>query len=301
VGVLGPPGSLDERLAIKGLRDGLKEAGYVEGQNLLLNMPNVKTYDELRLIVKGYVEKKADIIVTHGGTATSIAKEATKEIPIVFIWGISDPVQSGFVKSVARPETNITGLSSFAGPDISGKRLELFKEVVPSLRRIALLYNARGENPGHATSLEVVRNTAPKLGLKLAEKPIKSAGEAVESLLSISKETTDGIFIIGSGLFAEPCKRIATIAMQKRLPLWGCLGAAGTAEQGALSSYEPDGYRVGHRGAWYVDRILKGTKPQDLPVEAPTKFELVINLKTAKQIGLTIPQSVLYRADKVIR
>jgi ABC-type uncharacterized transport system substrate-binding protein len=297
-GVLGPPGRLDQRLAIKGLLDGLKEAGYVEGQNLLLNMPNVKTYDELRLIAKGYAEKKVDIIITHGGTATGIAKEATKEIPIVFIWGISDPVQSGFVKSVARPETNITGLSSFAGPEISGKRLELFKEAVPSLRRIGLLYNARGENPAHATSLEVVRNTAPKLGLKLAEKPIKSADQAVESLLAISKQTTDGIFIIGSGLFAEPCKRITTIAMQKRLPLTGCGGAA---EEGALSSYEPDGYRLGHRGASYVDRILKGTKPQDLPVEAPTKFELVINLKTAKQIGLTIPPNVLARADKVIK
>src|SRR5258705_2463584 len=112
-GVLGPPGRLDNRLAIKGLRDGLKKAGYLEGQNLLLNMPNVKTYDELRLIAKGYVEKKTDVVVTHGGTATSIAKEATKEIPIVFLWGIPDPVQSGLVKSVARPDTNITGSSSF--------------------------------------------------------------------------------------------------------------------------------------------------------------------------------------------
>ena len=152
-GVLGPPGRLDGRLAIKGLRDGLKEAGYVEGQNLLLNMPNVKTYDELRLIAKAYVQEKVDIIITHGGTATGIAKEATKEIPIVFITGISDPVQSGFVKSVARPETNITGLSSFAGPEIFGKRLELFKEAVPSLRRVALLYNARGENPSSFNEL----------------------------------------------------------------------------------------------------------------------------------------------------
>ena len=143
-----------------------------------------------------------------------------------------------------------------------------------------------------------MRNTAPKLGLKLAEKPIKSADQAVESLLAISKQTTDGIFIIGSGLFAEPCKRITSIAMQNRLPLTGC-GAG--AEEGPLLSYEPDGYRIGHRGVSYVDRILKGTKPQDLPVEAPTKFELVVNLKTAKQIGLTIPPNVLARADRVIR
>jgi putative tryptophan/tyrosine transport system substrate-binding protein len=260
-----------------------------------LDIPNVKTYDELRPIAERYVEKKAEIIVTHGGTATAIANEATKEIPIVFIWGIADPGQSGFIKSVARPETNITGLSSFAGPEIFGKRLELFKELVPTLKRLVLLYNARGENPSHEVSLVVLRAVAPKLRLKLAEEPIRSADEAVDRLASVSKETTDGIFIIGSGLFLEPCKRIAAIATQKRLPLWGC-----GPEQG-LSSYEPDGYRVGQRGAWYVDRILKGAKPRDLAVEAPTKFELVINLKVAKQIGLTIPPNVLARADKVIK
>ena len=297
VGLLAPPGKVEERLHIKGLRAGLAEAGYVEGKNLQLNIPNVKTYDELRPIAKGYAEQKVDAIVTQGGTATGIAKEATREIPIVFIWGLPDPLQSGFIKSLARPETNITGLSSFTGPEILGKRLELFKEVVPSLRRTVLLYNARGENPMHERNLVLLREIAPKLGLKLAEKPIKSAGEAVEALLSISKETADGIFIIFSGLFAEPCKRIAAIAMQKRLPLSGCE----VVEQGVLLSYVPDGYRTGYRGAWYVDRILRGTKPQDLPVEAPMKFEFVINLKTAKQIGLTIPPNVLARADKVIR
>jgi putative ABC transport system substrate-binding protein len=296
VGILGPE-KLADRPQIKGLRDGLREAGYVEGKNLQLNISNIKTYDELRPIAKGYVENRMDVIVTYGGTATGIAREATKEISIIFIWGLADPVAMGFVKSLARPETNITGLSSMPNPEISGKRLELFKEVVPTLRRAVLLYNARGENPSQGLILEVVRNTAPKLGLILAEKPIKSAGEAVEALLSVSKENTDGIYIVGSGLFTEPCKRIANTAMQKRLPLWGC-DASG---QGALSSYEPDGYRIGHRGAWYVDRILKGTKAQDLPVEAPTKFEFVINLKTAKQIGLTIPPNVLVRADKVIR
>ena len=133
VGVLAPPGKVEERAHIKGLRDGLKEAGYLEGKNLLLDMPNVKTYDELRPIARGYAEKKVNIIVTQGGTATGIAKEATKAIPIVFIWGVPDPVQAGLVKSWARPETNITGLTSFTGPEISGKRLELFKEAVPRL------------------------------------------------------------------------------------------------------------------------------------------------------------------------
>jgi ABC-type uncharacterized transport system substrate-binding protein len=295
VGVLGPE-KLQDRLQIKGLRAGLKEAGYIENKNLELNIADIKIYDELRPIVKSYLENRTDAIVTYGGTATGIAREATKEIPIIFIWGLADPVRMGFIKSLARPGTNITGLSSLATPEVSGKRIELFKEAVPNLRRVALLFNARGENPSQTLNLAVVRSTAPTLGLTTAEKPIKSASEAVETVLSVSKESTDGIYIIASGLFTESCKKIAVIAIQKRLPLSGC-----GAEQGGLLSYEADEYRVGHRGAWYVDRILRGTKPQDLPVEQPTKFELIINLKTAKQIGLTIPPNVLARADRVLR
>src|SRR5262249_48398140 len=161
---LSPPGKAEERAEIRGFRDGLKEAGYIEGKNLQLNIPNVKTYDELRPIANGYVEKKMDIIVTDGGTATGIAKEATNEIPIIFIFGLVDPVAAGLVKSLARPETNITGMTSHPGPEIQGKRLELFKEAVPTLRRVVLLYNARGENPGQAMSLAVVQGVAPKLG-----------------------------------------------------------------------------------------------------------------------------------------
>lgn len=183
-----------------------------------------------------------------------------------------------------------------ATPDVSGKRVELFKEAVPNLRRVTLLYNARGENPSQTLILEVVRSTAPNLGLTTAEKPIKSASEAVETVLAISKDNTDGIYIVGSGLFTEPCRKIATIAIQKRLPLSGC-----GAEQGGLLSYQTDEYQIGHRGAWYVDRVLRGSRPQDLPVEQPTKFELIINLKTAKQIGLVIPPNVLARADRVIK
>ena len=298
IGVLAAPGKAEERLEIKGLRAGLNEAGYVEGKNLQLNIPNVKTYDELRPIAKGYVERKVDVIVTNGGTATEIANRTTKEIPVVFIWGVTDPVESGLVKSLARPDTNITGLTNEAGAEIHGKRLELFKEVVPSLRRVALLYNARGETPGHARRLAMVRETAPKLGLTLNEKPAKSISDVDEMLRTISKENSDGIFIICSGLFSESYKKINALAIQKKLPAWGC-SAERSVE--ALLSYSPDRYRTGQRGAWYVDKILKGAKPADLPVEQPTKFELMINLKAAKQIGLTIPPNVLARADKVIR
>jgi putative ABC transport system substrate-binding protein len=243
------------------------------------------------------VEGKVDVIVTNSGTATEIANRTTKQIPIVFIW-VTDPVASGFVKSLARPDTNVTGLTNEAGAEIYGKRLELFKEVVPSLRRVALLYNARGENPGHAKNLALVREVAPKLGLTLDEKPAKSVADVDEILRGVSKENSDGIFIICSGLFSESYKRINALAIQKKLPAWGC-----SAEQSfeALVSYSADRYHNGHRGAWYVDKIFRGAKPADLPVEQPTKFELWINLKVAKQIGLTIPPNVLARADKVIK
>jgi putative ABC transport system substrate-binding protein len=300
VGILPQPGKAEERLAIKGLRAGLAEAGYIEGKNLQLNIPNVKTYDELRPIAKGYVEKKIDVVVTDSGTATVIGKVSSKEIPIVFIWGVTDPVESGLVKSLAHPETNITGLTNDAGAEIWGKRLELFKDAFPSLRRVALLYNSRGENPAHARRLAVVREVAPRLGITLNEKPAKSVTDVDKSLRLISKNNSDGIFIICSGLFTESYKKISAVGIQEKLPVFGCISEE-TMEQGAVLFYVPNGFANGHRGAWYVDKILKGARPSDLPVEQPTKFELVINLRTAKQLGLTIPQSVLYRADKVIK
>jgi putative tryptophan/tyrosine transport system substrate-binding protein len=299
VGVLAPPGKVEKHLQIKGLRDGLREAGYLEDKNLQLNIPNVETYDELRPIAKGYVEKKADAIVTSGGTSTGIAKEATKQIPIIFIFGVGDPVQSGFAKSLAHPETNITGVTDRTGVEIHGKRLELFKEVVTGLRRVALLYNARGGGQGgHERSLALVRELAPKLGLTLNENPSKSVADVDEALRTVSRHTSDGIFIICSGLFVERIKKIAAVAVQKKLPVWGCDPGQSLEE---LVFYEPDRYRIGHRGAWYVDRVLKGANPAELPVERSTKFELIINLRTAKQIGLTIPPNVLARADKVIK
>jgi putative tryptophan/tyrosine transport system substrate-binding protein len=281
-----------------GLRDGLKEAGYVEAKNLVLDISVKANYDELRPVAKAYVEKKLDVIVGIGATAPLPAKELTQDIPIIFV-GASDPVASGLVKSLAHPEANITGVSGRTEFEVHGKRLEIFKEAVPSLRRLAVLYNARGENPGHAKSLALVKKVAPDIGVKLVERPIKSTSDLDRVLSVVSKDTTDGLFVICATLFRDPFKEIAAVAIQKKLALMGCY--TDETEKGALLSYDANRYRIGHRSAWYVDRILKGTKPQDLPVEAPTYFDLVINLKTAKQIGLTIPQSVLYRADKVIK
>jgi putative tryptophan/tyrosine transport system substrate-binding protein len=283
--------------SLMGLRDGLKEAGYLEGKNLLLDIPVTKTLEEIRPIVKGYTEKNVDAIVTFGGTATGIAQEATQKIPIVFA-SVGDP--SGFVKSLTRPGTNLTGLTNIPDVEFAGKQLEIFKEVVPSLRRVIVIFNARGENPVHLGRLEVMQKTAPSLGIKLAEKPIKSAGDVEQFLSSVTKQSTDGIFMMCSTLFSGHFKKIGSTATRHRFPFMGCV-SANVEEQGALLTYETSRYGLGQRAAWYLDRILKGAKPQDLPVEAPTKFELIINLKAAKQIGLTIPQAVLYRADKVIK
>ena len=286
-----------DRPAIKGLRGGLRESGYVEGKNLILDIPVKETNDELRPLAKAYMEKKFDVIVATGATAPLIAKELTREIPIVF-FGASDPILSGLVKSVAHPEANVTGVARAPDFEMHGKRLELFKEAVPTLRRVAVFYNARGENPSHAKSLALVQKVAPYLGLKLAEKPIKTAADVDRALSSVSKATTDGVFVICSGTIEVT--KMAAAALQKRVALMGC-SALHVTEQGALLYYGTDTYRMGHRAAWYVDQVLKGRKPQDLPVEAPMYFELVFNLNTAKQIGLTIPPNVLVRANKVIR
>ena len=171
---------------------------------------------------------------------------------------------------------------------------------MPRLRRVAVFYNAQGENPAHAKSLALVQKVAAFLGLKLAEKPIKSTADVDRALSSVSKATTDGLFIICSGIFREPFKKIVAVALQKRVALMGC-DALDANQQGSLLYYGTDTYRMGHRAAWYVDQILKGRKPQDLPVESPIYFELVISLKTAKQIGVTIAPNLLVRANRVIR
>ena len=285
---------------LKGLRDGIKEAGYIEGKNLIMDIPATEQgIDQLRSQAKEYIEKKVDVMVGIGGTTILIAKELTQEVPLVFL-GAADPVLSGLVKSVARPEANITGVARATDVEMQGKSLEVFKEAVPTLRRVTVLYNARGENPAHAKNLALLQKVAPYLGIQLTEKPIKSSDDIDRVLFSISKDSTDGLFIICSGIFRDAFKKIAAVSIQKKLASMGC-APEHVSQQEILLAYTADAYRIGHRGAWYVDRILKGTKPQDLPVELPTYFELVINLKTAKQIGVTISPNVLARADKVIK
>ncbi|MGH7773296.1 MAG: ABC transporter substrate-binding protein [Candidatus Binatia bacterium] len=283
---------------IKGLRDGLEEAGYIEGKNLVLDLLQEETYDRLRASVKVYTEQKIDAIIAISSAETAVAKEVTDKIPIIFM-PAGYPVQLGFVRSLANPGTNLTGLTFFTDPEEVGKQLEVFKEAVPSLRQVVVLFDGRRDNAVTAMSLAVVRKVAARLAIKLTEKPVMSAAEAEQALSSLPNKNAPGAFIICGPLF-KTLKKIASIAIKKRAPLFGC-GATQVAEEMVLLTYAPDLYYIGYRGAWYVDRILKGARPQDLPVETPIKFELVINQKTAKEIGITIPPEVLILADRVFR
>jgi len=287
-----------DRPHIKALRDGLGKAGYIEGKNLLLNMEQSKNIDRLRSTAKMFVEQKFDVIVANSNIETGIAQQATTEIPIVFM-PASAPVRAGFVKSLSQPGTNLTGLTYYTDFRENGKQLEIFKDVVPSLRRVTILIDGGVLQPVDEPSLALVRKVAAYVGIKLLEKSVNSLAEAEQVVASLSRQGTDGIHVTCTGLFSN-LKNIGAISKQKRIPLYGCATAQVT-DDGALFTYAPDLQHMGHRAAWYVDRILKGTRPQDLPVETPRKFEMVINLKTAEAIGLKIPPEVLQRADKVIR
>jgi putative ABC transport system substrate-binding protein len=244
------------------------------------------------------VRLKVDIIVVAGGIIwIRAAKDATKTIPIVMVGAGNDPVEAGLIESLARPGGNVTGLTNLSGK-LGGKRLELLKEAVPKLARVAVLY----EPATPANVLEVNENlpvVARALKLTLQPWEVRAADGFERVFAVLSKERPDGLYVAGSPLLNNNQKRIAGFALRSRLP--SIYDSRGPVDAGGLMSYSADLADSYRRVAYYVDRILKGAKPADLPVEQPTKFELAINLKTAKQIVLTIPPNVLARADKVIR
>jgi putative tryptophan/tyrosine transport system substrate-binding protein len=285
-----------DRPHLQGLRDGLKKAGYIEGKNLLLNMMQATNAEKLRSIAKDHAEEKMDIIVTTGNVETVIAK-AVWSIPIIFM-PAGEPVQSGFVKSLAHPGANITGLAYLGDIEIFGKDLEIFRDAVPNLKRVLIFYDS-AEDLIPTVSLPLLRKVAQVLAITLVEKPVQSLAQAEREIAASSRNTTDGVFFICTSLFSD-FKKIAAESRKKRIPSYGCSSRA-VAEDGSLLSYRPDLYQIGQRGAWYVDRIFKGAKPGDLPVEQPMKFQLVINLDTAKHIGLTIPPNLPAIADRVIK
>ncbi len=289
------PSSISDRIEAFG--QGLRELGYVEGKNIVIELRSAEgKADRLPSLAAELVRLKVDIIVTAGPQSTRAAKEATSTIPIVMGFDI-DPVGNGFVASLARPGGNITGLSTLA-PEISGKQLELLKEIVPKLSRVAVF--GTSTRPGNAQTLREVERAAGAFGVKLQYLDVLDPKDVETAFRAASKGRADAVLWQVAGAFSAAQRpQVTDLAVKNRLP--AIYWRPDFVEDGGLMTYGVSITDMWRRAATYVDKILKGRTPADLPVEQPMKFELVINLKAAKQIGLTIPQSVLYRADKVIK
>ena len=282
---------------IEALRQGLRDLGYVDGKNIAIEYRGADGKPErYASLVNELIQRKVDVIVVPTLPAILAARTATKTIPIVMVANI-DPVAAGLVDSLARPGGNITGLSTLA-QDLSGKRLELLKEVVPRLSRVGVLRDADSQNA--AVAFKDYEATAHALKVQLRSLGLRGPNLDLEGAFqAASKERMDAIITITNSNLLIQQKRIADLAIRNRLP--SMYQGSTWVEFGGLMSYSTNDIDAFRRAAIYVEKILKGVKPNDLPVEQSNKFELVINLKTAEQIGLTIPQSVLYRADKVIK
>jgi putative ABC transport system substrate-binding protein len=292
---LAPLSTLSPRIEI--FRQSLRELGYVEGKNIMIEYRSAEgKLDRLPTLAAQLVQLKVDVIVTPGAPVTRAAKEATVTIPIVMTQ-VGDPVGVGFVASLARPGGNITGLSSVA-PELSGKQLELLKEIIPKLSRVAVF--GTSTTPDNAQSLREVELAARAFGVRFQYVDVLGPKDFETAFRAASKGRADAALMIVPGAIAGGHrKEIADLAVKGRLP--AIYNRREYVEAGGLISYGVNINDFDRRAATYVDKILKGRKPADLPVEQPTKFEFIINLKAAKQIGLTIPPNVLVRADKVIK
>jgi putative ABC transport system substrate-binding protein len=295
IGIL-EPGHSTESICNDGFRQGLSDLGYVERQNILLEYRYAESKpDRLSDLAGELAQLKPDVIWTHSPPSVLAAKRATVTIPIVV--GVArDLVEQGIVSSLARPGGNITGME-LRDSEIIGKRLELLKQTLPKASRVAVLVNPK--DPSHA---HVPGNIEPEARiLRVQLQRLEASGpQAFDKAFSAMVQgRADALLLPESAMLSENRRRIFELAMSKRLPT--AAGGPHFAEAGSMLSYGANVRDICRRSAIFVDKILKGTKPADLPVERPAKFDLVVNLKTAKKIGLTIPQSVLYRADKVIK
>lgn len=277
-------------------RDALKELGYVEGRNLVIESRFADTkMDELPGLAKDLVRAGVDIIVTIGTPTVQAAKESTTTIPIVMA-GSADPVENKLVASLGRPGGNVTGVTHSPGPEISAKGLQLLKEAVPAVSRVAILWDSSAVHEGH--SLDAQRGVARAIDVKLLPLDVKTLDELTAAFATATRENADALFVFPNFINGKHRRLILDFAAIHRLPTM--FQEADAVEAGGLMSYYSDWTALRQRAAVYVDKILKGAKPADLPVEQPTKFQLVINVKTAKALGLTIPRSLLTRADNVI-
>jgi ABC-type uncharacterized transport system substrate-binding protein len=290
--VFGPP---NPRTNFGAFRQGLFELGYVDGRDVVIESRFAEgKADRLPVLAAELVALQVDVIVAANGSSAKAAKAATATIPIVFLGG-TDPVGSGLVASFARPGGNVTGVTSSAGPEIAGKGLELFKEAVPRISRVAVLYSSDQDDPW----VRVQRRAAPKLGMTLLPHDARTLGDLTAALAAITRERADGLFLFGNFINSKHFDLISEFAARNHLPTMYDDGDA--VEEGGLMSYYSNPLDVRRHAARFVDKILKGAKPHDMPVERPTTFDLVVNLKTAKALGLTIAPSILARADQIIQ
>jgi putative ABC transport system substrate-binding protein len=291
---------------LEAFRQGLRELGYLEGQNITIHYRrswgeedrfDEHAADRLGELVAEFIRLKVDVIVATNARAALFARRVTTSVPIV-VTAIADPAGAKVVSSLGRPGGNVTGLS-FMSPELGGKRLELLKETIPRLSRVAVLSNLMGRNPAQERSLNEIEVVARSLGLQLQIVNVKRPNEIENTFSSMVTAKVGALTVLTPPVYPVNPRRIVELAGKNRLP--AMYPRSEYAEAGGLMSYGPDHTDLYRRAAIYVDKILKGAKPAELPVQQPTKFQLVINLKTAKQIGVTIPSHVLMWADRVIK
>jgi putative ABC transport system substrate-binding protein len=280
---------------VEALRTGLRALGYVEGQNLVMEFRWADTVDQLSELAAELVRMNVDLIFATSSTEVGAVRRLTTTIPIVFATH-SDPVGLGHVASLARPGGNITGLADVQ-PDLAAKRLELLQEVVPHATRFGVFWSPTA--PSHAPVLQAVEVAGAKLGVALHPVAVRTVEEFDGAFATLARERVGGVFVVASALTTAHPARLAELVLQHRLP--SMFGVRANVEAGGLMAYTPDYNDLTRRAATYIDKILKGAKPADLPVEQASTYALVINLKTAKAIGLTIPPIVLFQATEVIQ
>jgi putative ABC transport system substrate-binding protein len=296
IGFLSAASSSAISARVEAFRQGLRELGYVEGKNIFIEWRFAEgKSDRLPSLAAELVRLKVDVIVAEAPTSTRSAKQATVTIPIVMVFD-DDPVGSGFVASLARPGGNITGLSTLS-PEISGKQLELLKEIVPKLSRVGVLGDVT--RPGIPQALREINIAAAAFRVQVQYLEVRESNDIEIAFRAASKERVDAVLVLGSPVLTSQRKQVIELAVKSRLP--AIYARQEPVEDGGLMSYGVSIADLSRRAATYVDEILKGAKPADLAVEQPKNFELIINLKAAKQIGLTIPSNVLARADRVIK
>lgn len=295
IGYMGNSSAALEANLVNAFREGLRDAGYEEGRNIAIKYLWADGhYDRFPGLVAELIAAKVDVIVTAGTPAALAVKQKTTTVPLVMV-AVGDPVGTGLVQNLAHPGGNLTGLSSIA-PDLEGKRLQLLREVVPTLSHVAMFINSR--NPFHVASGRQALGAAQTLGIKLQQIDIQKSEDLDDVFAGLRKDRPDALFILADRIFLHNRQRIVDFAAEQRLPSVNAYEEL--VEAGGLMSYGPSYEDMHRRAAIYVDKILKGTKPGNLPIEQPTKFTFIINLGTAKALGVTVPSQLLGLADRVI-